>query len=259
MNNKMNPIEREARQAVFWKTFSLVFLVVVWETMGQLKITLAVPPLSEVFLAWFQMILSGEMLAALFISVQTLFLGFLLAVVLGIGTGLLAGRYPMVEYSIRFLINFFMSAPMVATIPIIMLIFGIDFSSRVIITFLFGYFVIAVNTITGVQSVDRTLVEMARSYCTPEGKIFFKSMLPGAIPEILTGIRLGLGRSILGTVVSEMLMALTGLGAKISYYGNAFVSDRMLAVALTIMIIAILLRTLMGGFERRVARWKYRA
>lgn len=258
-DQKRNPIEREAREEVFWKTLSLVLLVFLWEGVGRLELTQAIPPLTAVLRAWFEMVFSGEMLSALWTSVQVLFLGFILAVVLGVGTGLLAGAYPIVEYSIRFLINFFMSAPMVATIPIIMLLFGIDFSSRVLITFLLAYFVIAVNTMTGVQTVDARLVEMARSYSTSEGKIFFKIMLPGAIPEIMTGIRLGLGRAILGTVISEMLMALTGLGAKISYYGNAFVSDRMLAVALTIMILAIFLRTLMGSVERRIARWKYRS
>ena len=149
-----------------------------------------------------------------------------------------------------------MSAPTTAFVPVLILWFGLGMESRIAVVFLFAIFVIIINTMTGVKQVDTVLMEMARSFCAREREIFFKIMLPAALPAIMAGLRLGMGRAVKGMVTAEMLLTLTGIGAMIMQYGSSFATDSLFAVILTILMVALVAMKAVQWIDRRLTGWK---
>jgi len=235
---------------------SIVILAVLWEIAGRTFDSVLIPPLSKIGSAWLRLLTSGKLSANLAMSLGTLAAGFFLAVILGIVVGLLMGRFREVEHFLDLYINAFMSAPMTAFVPVLILWLGLGVESRIAVVFLFAFFVIVINTMTGVKQVDRTFVEMARSFGARETEVFFKIMLPAAMPAIMAGIHLGMGRAVMGMVTAEMLLTLTGIGAMIMQYGSAFATDALFAVILTILMVAMIAMKLVHWLDRRLTGWK---
>ena len=121
-------------------------------------------------------------------SLTTLAIGFCLAVLFGVVVGLLMGRFRAVEHFLDLYVNALMSAPTTAFVPVLILWFGLGVESRIAVVFLFAVFVIIINTMTGVKQVDTVLVEMARSFGAREREVFFKIILPAALPAIMAGL-----------------------------------------------------------------------
>jgi len=107
-----------------------------------------------------------------------------------------------------------------------------------------------------VKQVDSVLVEMARSFGAKEKEIFFKIILPAAMPAIMAGVRLGMGRAVKGMVTAEMLLTLTGIGAMIMQYGSSFATDSLFAVILTILMVAMITMRAVQWLDRRLTGWK---
>jgi NitT/TauT family transport system permease protein len=149
-----------------------------------------------------------------------------------------------------------MSAPMTAFVPVLIVWFGLGIESRIAVVFLFSVFVIIINTMTGVKQVDRVLLEMGQSFGAREKEIFFKIILPAAMPAIMAGIRLGMGRAVKGMVTAEMLLTLTGIGAMIMQYGSAFATDALFAVILTILFLAMIAMQFVQWIDKRLTGWK---
>jgi NitT/TauT family transport system permease protein len=235
---------------------SILSLALLWEITGRLMDSSLIPPLSRIGAAWWKLLSSGKLLSSLGLSLTTLAIGFGLAVLFGIVLGLLMGRFRAVEHFFDIYVNALMSAPMTAFVPVLILWFGLGVESRIAVVFLFAVFVIIVNTMTGVKQVDTVLVEMARSFGAREREIFFKIMLPAALPAIMAGLRLGMGRAVKGMVTGEMLLTLTGIGAMIMQYGSAFATDALFAVILTILALALLSMKAVHWLDRRMTGWK---
>jgi len=235
---------------------SIISLAILWEIAGQTLDSVLIPPLSKIASAWIRLLISGKLLANLLMSLWTLAAGFFLAVIVGVIVGLLMGRFRAVEHFLDLYINTLMSAPMTAFVPALILWFGLGIESRIAVVFLFAVFVIVINTMTGVKQVDRTFVEMGRSFGAREAEVFFKIILPAAMPAIMAGIRLGMGRAVKGMVTAEMLLTLTGIGAMIMQYGSAFATDALFAVILTILIVAMITMKLVEAVDQRLTGWK---
>jgi NitT/TauT family transport system permease protein len=199
---------------------------------------------------------NGKLIASLSTSLTTLVIGFFLAVFVGVVLGLLMGRFRAVEHFLDLYVNTLMSAPTTAFVPVLILWFGLGVESRIAVVFLFAVFVIIINTMTGVKQVDTVLVEMARSFGAQQREIFFKIMLPAALPAIMAGLRLGIGRAVKGMVTAEMLLTLTGMGAMIMQYGSAFATDSLFAVILTVLLVALLTMKGVQWLDRRLTGWK---
>ena len=235
---------------------SIVSLALLWEVTGRIMDSTLIPPLSRIVLAWWKLLSSGKLLANISMSLTTLAIGFLLAVLCGVVLGLLMGRFRAVEHFLDLYVNALMSAPTTAFVPVLILWFGLGIESRIAVVFLFAVFVIIINTMTGVKQVDGVLVEMARSFGAREREVFFKIMLPAALPAIMAGVRLGMGRAVKGMVTGEMLLTLTGIGAMIMQYGSAFATDSLFAVILTILMLALLTMKAVQWVDRRLTGWK---
>ncbi len=235
---------------------SILSLAVLWEVTGRIMDSTLIPPLSRIGAAWWKLLASGKLAANLTLSLTTLAAGFFLAVAIGIIIGLLMGRFRAVEHFLDLYVNVLMSAPTTAFVPVLIMWFGLGVESRIAVVFLFAVFVIIINTMTGVKQVDSVLVEMARSFGAKEKEIFFKIILPAAMPAIMAGVRLGMGRAVKGMVTAEMLLTLTGIGAMIMQYGSSFATDSLFAVILTILIIAMITMQAVQWLDRRLTGWK---
>jgi NitT/TauT family transport system permease protein len=235
---------------------SFLSLAALWEVAGQAMNSTLIPPLSKIAAAWWKLLMSGKLLANLSMSLTTLAIGFGLAVLFGVVVGLLMGRFRAVEHFLDLYVNALMSAPTTAFVPVLILWFGLGVESRIAVVFLFAVFVIVINTMTGVKQVDRTFLEMARSFGAKEAEVFVKIILPAAMPAIMAGVRLGMGRAVKGMVTAEMLLTLTGIGAMIMQYGSAFATDALFAVILTILIVAMITMKLVQMVDQRLTGWK---
>jgi len=235
---------------------SILSLAALWEIAGRIMDSTLIPPLSHIGTAWWKLLVSGKLAANLTTSLGTLAAGFFLAATIGILIGLLMGRFRAVEHFLDLYVNALMSAPAIAFVPVLIMWFGLGVESRIAVVFLFAVFVIIINTMTGVKQVDSVLVEMARSFGAKEKEIFFKIILPAAMPAIMAGVRLGMGRAVKGMVTAEMLLTLTGIGAMIMQYGSAFATDSLFAVILTVLLVALVTMKAVQWLDRRLTGWK---
>jgi NitT/TauT family transport system permease protein len=229
-------------------------LVAVWEILGRLELTIFIPPATSIAEAWWGLIADGTLFRAASSSLLSLAKGFVPAALIGVLTGLAMGRFRMVRYLLDGWINAFMSAPLSALVPVLIALFGIRDTVVVATVFLFSFFVIVVNTMTGVRGTERSLVEMARSFGASEAALFSRVYLPSALPAIMLGLRLGAVQAVKGMVVGEMLISLVGLGERLIYYGNTFLITELDAVIVSVLLIAILSSTLVQAAERALLR-----
>lgn len=238
------------------RAISLVTLALLWEVLGRTQNAHLLPPLSKVLSTWIELLLSGQLLQALAVSLQALFLGFILSVALGVPLGLLMGRYRKVESFLDIYMTALLAVPMISFIPFLVIAFGLGLHSRVWIVFLFAFVIIAVNTTAGVRNVDPTLTEMARAFGAGESEIFLKVILPAALPMIMAGVRLGMGRAILGMVTSEMILSAVGFGVMLMTFGASFNSPALFATLLTIILLAVGLLACIQYVDRRLTPWR---
>lgn len=182
-------------------------------------------------------------------------LGFLLSVVIGVPLGMLIGRVKLVRDTVEPLIMAKYSSPTVAFLPLLIIWFGIGTWSKVALVFLGGVFMIIINTEAGVSNVDRQLVETARSFTATEYQILSKIVIPSAIPFIITGMRLAVGRILVLVVVAELYASTAGLGYLI-FQASANYDTSMIFVGVIVLAVAgILLNAFLRAVEMRLAPW----
>jgi len=238
------------------RLLSLVTLAGAWEIAGRMGNARLLPPFSKVMSAWFELLISGQLFQALAISLQALVIGFLISLVIGVPLGLLMGRYRRLDAFLDIYMTALLTVPMISFIPFLVIAFGLGLHSRIWIVFLFAFVIIAINTAAGVRNVDPTLTEMAKSFGAKESELFVKVIMPAALPMIMAGIRLGMGRAVLGMVTSEMILAVVGFGAMLMTFGASFNSPALFATILTIVLLAVGLLALIQYLDRRLTPWR---
>ena len=238
------------------RLLSLITLTAAWEIAGRTGNARLLPSVSKVMSAWLDLLLTGQLFQALGVSLQALTLGFILSVLFGVPLGLLMGRYRRLEAFLDIYMTALLTVPMISFIPFLVIAFGLGLHSRVWIVFLFAFVIIAINTTAGVRNVDPTLTEMAKSFGAKESELFMKIILPAALPMIMAGIRLGMGRAVLGMVTSEMILAVVGFGAMLMTFGASFNSPALFATLLTIVLLAVTLLALIQYLDRRLTPWR---
>ena len=238
------------------RLLSVVTLALLWEIAGRTGNSRLLPPLSIVVVAWFELLVSGQLFRALSISLQAMALGYVLSVLFGVPLGLLMGRYRRLESFLDIYMTALLTVPMISFIPFLVIAFGLGLHSRVWIVFLFAFVIIAINTTAGVRNVDATLTEMARSFGARESDLFLKVILPAALPMIMAGLRLGMGRAVLGMVTSELILAVVGFGAMLMTFSASYNSPALFATILTIVLLAVALLALIQYLDRRLMPWR---
>lgn len=229
-----------------------------WEITGRFIITgrFAFAPLSAVLVEIYQQFASGAIYVHLWTSGYELGLGFGLAAIFGIVMGVLIGVSQRASDYLLPLIYAANATPIVALAPLFILLFGVGPVSKVVVIFLLCYFAVLVNTVAGIRTIDRGLVEAARAFCANRTQIITKVLLPNAIPFIVAGLRTALGRGLVGVIVAELYGASAGLGW-LAWSASEQMNAKLLFVAVSILAFAGVACTLaLDVVERRIAPWR---
>ena len=237
-------------------TVSLALTLLVWEWYGRGVDPVFMSYPTAIVGALPQMIRSGELPKAFLASVEALAVGLVLAIVFGTLMGLLMGRYRFVDQLFQVQISALYATPNVALVPLLILWFGLGVTSKVVVIFLAAFFPIIVNTHAGVRNLSRGHVEVALAEGANEAQIFTKIVIPATLPFITTGIRLAMGRAVVGMVVAEIFTAVSGLGGAIVTYGNAFATNKLFVVIVVLALLGVALTESVRVIERRLAPWK---
>mgnify|MGYP002712953641 CR=1 FL=1 len=234
-------------------SFSLLLWAALWEIGGRLMGSDLVPPFSTVVLTAIELVQMRAFQAALLVTARAFFIGMALAVVVGIPVGVLMGKSRIAGRMLNIWVNIFISAPLTAVVPALMPLLGIGETTVIATVFLFAVWVIIIDTQEGVGNVNPTQVEMARTFGATPRQMFFRILLPAAMPEIITGLRLAVIRGIKGVIIGQIIIALVGFGELFEVYLQSFQMDRFWALVLIIFGLGFVLVELVGIVERRVA------
>lgn len=240
-----------------YRVLAFAVFAAAWEAFASRFGGLFIPTFTETAKATAALLLDPRLWEALLLSNQSLVLGFGISVVLGIPIGLAMGRFRGAEQFSDVYVNILLVTPMAAIIPLLLMSLGFGLASRVVLVTLFTIVMVVVNCRAGVRQCDASLIEMARSFGASERQIWHHVLLPGALPAIMTGVRIGLGRAITGMVIVELLMVSVGIGNLILRYRGFFESDLLYATVVIVVFEALALIALARAFERRVAPWAH--
>jgi ABC-type nitrate/sulfonate/bicarbonate transport system permease component len=234
---------------------SLVVLLGLWQIVGSHVDPVLFTTPTAVAIAGTQMIASGELWTFLGPSLLVLLYGMILATIFGIAVGLLLARYWVLDVAFAPLITFIYSIPTVALVPLIVMWAGFDTAAKVVILFLFAFFPLAINTHQGVRSVDPKLLEVGRAFRCSERQLWVNIVLPAALPFIVTGLRLALGRGLIGMVLGDLYTAISGIGYLIVRTANTYQIDRMFVPIVVLGLIGVALSAVLRVAERWIAPW----
>lgn len=232
-------------------------LLLLWQVLGRNVNPVFGSYPSAIGVAFWEMLRSGELLAALLQSMQSFLAGYSLAIVVGVPLGLVIGRSRTLEASLGVLVTAAYAMPLVALVPLLVLWLGLGFAVKAAVVFLMSVFPVCINTWLGVRAVPRTLIEVGKSFVASDATILRRIVMPATIPYIMAGIKLAVGRAVVAMVIAEFFTAISGLGGIIINAANAFETARMFVPILVLMVLATLLNALVGWIERRVAPWQF--
>lgn len=234
-----------------------VGILLAWEIACRTVIPpLFLPAPSEVFLAFIDSMKSGELPVQFGQTMTVLGTGFLLAAITGMAVGILMGSVKTVATILNPYVNAFYAMPTVALVPLVIIWLGLGFQAKVFLTWVVGVFPIIIAAQSGVQNIPASYVETARAFACSRRQMFWMVTLPAALPFFATGLRLGLGRALVGVIVAEMFTALSGLGYMITYYGNTFRTAQLFVPIIALALLSIVANELLSSVERRMTPWR---
>jgi ABC-type nitrate/sulfonate/bicarbonate transport system permease component len=234
----------------------LAVAVALWESFLSRSQNFLLPTFPQIVSGLFHLIfLDPRFWEALYISNQALVLGYTASVFIGIPLGLLAGRLPSMDWILNPYFAVLLVMPVAPLIPIVIIALGLGLLARVFIVILFALVFITINTRAGVRGVEPALIEMAKSFGASESQIWRRIIVPGALPAIFAGLRIGLGRAITGMVMVELILVASGLGRLLLEFSGRMQSDLVFATVLAVIIEALTLLAAMQAVERKMAPW----
>jgi sulfonate transport system permease protein len=234
---------------------SLTSVLLIWQIFGaKVDQTLFTTPLA-IGKAAIEMVGDGELWTYLTPSLVVLAIGLSLAAVIGVLIGLVLARFWVLDVGLGVYITFLYSIPSVALVPLIVLWAGFDTTAKVIILFMFAFFPMVINTYQGVKNVDAKLIEVGRSFRCSERQLWSNIVLPGALPFIVTGLRLAVGRGLIGMVLADLYTAISGIGYLIVRTASTYQVDKMFVPIVTLGLLGVTLTACVRFVEVRVAPW----
>jgi len=217
---------------------------------------LFLPAPSDVIESFGDLVRDGELAEDLAVSGYEFAIGYFSAAITGIVLGLLLGWYPRVRYAFDPFVNFLYATPRIVLLPLFIIWFGIGVESKIAVIFLGAFFAILINTTAGVRNLDAHLIRVARSFGARDLTIFRSIALPGSVPFILTGLRLGIGHALIGVVVGELVAAQHGIGRMMAIAGATFQSSKVFAGLFFIAATGMLLTYILARLERHFDAWR---
>jgi len=232
---------------------SLIIWAVLWEIVGQTGVTFFVPPFSEVVATLFNVLGTAAFQKALAETAYAFFAGVFFAISIGIPVGILMGKNRLLDELLLPWVNVFLSAPLTALVPVLMVLFGFGMKAIIITTTLFAIWIIILNARAGVRQINRSLVEMAHSFGASPWAAFTKIYFWAALPEILGGVRIGIIRAVKGVIIGQLLISIVGFGALFELYSANFLMGHFWAVLIVLFALAFTISEILAYLERRVA------
>jgi ABC-type nitrate/sulfonate/bicarbonate transport system permease component len=240
-------------------TVSVVLFLAVWELVGNVyqwinPLFMSAPSL--ILRTAIELFRSGEIWNDLYVSGVEFFWGFILSVVVGIPFGIAVGWYKRAAYIFDPFVNAMNATPRVALLPLIIIWLGIGILSKVGIIFLGSVFPLMINTRDGVKTTPVNLLNAAKSFGASQWQIFGSVVLPSTLPFILTGLRLAVGRALIGVFVGELYAATAGIGFMVTVAGATFQTDKVFVGILIFIIVGLVGTNALDRVERSFDKWR---
>jgi sulfonate transport system permease protein len=251
-------VARRGRRRMLVLAIRLVSLAIVlsaWEIGGQRVDQVLFTTPTAVALAAVQMVVSGELWSYLWPSLVVLISGLAISAVAGIAVGLLLARFWVLDVALDMYVTFLYSTPTVALVPLIVLWVGFESTAKIVILFLFAFFPLVINTYQGVKHVDPRLLEVGHAFRCSERQLWTNIVLPAALPFIVTGLRLAVGRGLIGMVLADLYTAISGIGYLIVRSASTYRVDKMFVPIVVLGLLGITLTAFLRAAERWVAPW----
>jgi NitT/TauT family transport system permease protein len=231
---------------------SLIVWAILWEIVGRLDLIFLIPPMSSIIETGLHLVQTNSWQNASIITLRSFAVGMALAIGIGVPLGILMGRFKAVDNLMGLWVNMFVSAPLSALVPVLMILFGLGETTVVVTVFLFAVWIIVLDARAGVMQVPASLIEMGRSYGANGWVLFSKIILLSALPEILAGIRIGLIRGVKGVVIGQILVSILGYGELFELFSRSFEMESFWALTIILFAAAMLLSALIETFEKRI-------
>jgi NitT/TauT family transport system permease protein len=227
-----------------------------WEIAGHFLPRIFLAPFHHTVLSFYRLTTEGVLIPATLSTLGILIAGLVISVVLGVSIGLAMGRYRRMQWALEPYVNGLYATPTVALLPLLTLWMGLYTAPKIAIVVLIAIFPIIKNTFAGVTTVGPELLEPAQSMSASELQTFSRIIMPATIPFIMTGLRLGVGRGIVGVVVGEFFTAQAGLGGLLMRYASSFRTADMFVPIIVLVAIGYALTVLVSTLQERLAPWK---
>jgi len=236
----------------------LLILAVAWELVSRLQLvsTTALPPLSDVIAAWFDMVKDGELLTNGAASLVRLGAGLLLAILIGVVLGIGMAWWKAVNVLVSPIVEIFYPLPKSALIPVTVIWLGFGDASKILLIFLGCMLPVTIGAFNGARASDQALVWSARSMGAGRLRVLWDVVVPGAMPELLNGVRTALALSFILLVSAELIVSQHGFGYLIGFLGANGSYDAMYAVVLTVALLGFAADRLYLIVTRRVLAWR---
>jgi len=233
-----------------------LFVLGAWYLVALTMGGLFLAPPHEIVSRLGEAVRSGLFMQYLAPTAYILTVGAGLGAVVGVPAGLLIGRVPWLYRLTEPPINIFYTTPLVALIPFILVIIGFNDQSKILIVFLFTVLPVVINTSVGVRTVDQDLVELTRSFCAKEWTVWRDVLVPGSLPAIMTGLRIGLIHALVGAVLADFYAGASGFGYLIILYSNRFDIAGALGPVLVLAAAGTAVAALLKTAQRRLSPWE---
>jgi len=237
---------------------SPLILLCLWELSARIHLidTRFFPEPSGIFLVLGEMLQSGELVAHISVSLQRIAVGFVIGAVPGVLIGIVMGLVPIVRAIIQPLIDTTFPIPKVALLPLFILIFGIGEASKYAVIATAVIYLVLINTVAGVRNIDHIYLDVATNFHASKLMMLSDIALPGALPLILAGLRLGMGVALIVIVTAEFLGAKSGVGYLIWTSWQVLQVEKMYVGVLVIAAIGLISAALLDALERLLLPWK---
>ena len=241
--------------AALYRYGFVVAILIVWEIIAPFISPIFFTSPSNIAIAFYETTVSGELPFFLGQSLEVMVYGLVTAIVVGIPLGVAMARIRWLDWALDLPINALYATPLVAVVPLLVLWFGIYLKAKIIVVFLFAVFPILINTYQGVRECDKGMIEVAQSFRSSEWRMWQDVLLPFAVPYIIAGLRLAIGRGLIGMIIAEFYTTISGLGFMITKYANVFAMDKTFVPVIVLMVLGVSLTTLLKWVGRRIAPW----
>jgi NitT/TauT family transport system permease protein len=201
------------------------------------------------------MTVSGEIPSGLGSSIGVLVLGFGMAALIGVPLGLMLGRYRLLAFVLGPYLDGLLAVPSLLLVPVLFGLFGLGRETQIAVVFLYSFVVIATMTRSGLTTLNPDHTDMARAFGASERQIFRDVLLPGSLPSVMAGLRLGVGRAVRGLINAEMLIGPVGLGALLRQYGSRFDAASVYGILIVLVALALVVNYAVGVADRRLNQW----